>query len=353
MKMDLTIRDLEYDLPEGCIATAPASPRISAKMLVVDDEVISDNYVFDLPNLIPSDSLLIVNETAVMPARFHATRIETGGKIEGLYLESVDAGWKVMLKSNGKLRQGIELALSDFTRLTLVKKHGSDWICSCNDLRHPSRILQECGSTPIPPYILKARGEEYVLDEVDRNQYQTVYANSSKCESVAAPTAGLHFDASLLKNLQARGVEIQKVTLHVGAGTFKGIEADSIEEHVMHYEKWSVEQVALKAIKRAKGAGRPIIAVGTTSVRTLESLPPINTWPTSGGLSGSTNLMIKPPYEFRFVDGILTNFHLPKSTLLTLVAAKIGIDTLKRCYSHAIKSGYRFYSFGDAMFILP
>jgi S-adenosylmethionine:tRNA ribosyltransferase-isomerase len=180
-----------------------------------------------------------------------------------------------------------------------------------------------------------------------------VFADATQSESVAAPTAGLHFDQQLLDELDKKKIERIPVTLHVGAGTFKGIETDTIADHQMHFERWSVSQMSLDAIKSAKKQGRPVIVVGTTSVRTLESLPPMADWPNEGGLRGSTNLMITPPYSFTLVDGLLTNFHLPKSTLLTLVASKIGIDRLHRAYEHAMNSDYRFYSFGDAMFILP
>jgi S-adenosylmethionine:tRNA ribosyltransferase-isomerase len=258
-----------------------------------------------------------------------------------------------MLKSNGKLRDGICLQLSPEIELVLFKRVDAHWLCACSDNRSASEILQEVGTTPIPPYIVRARCGDTVQDAIDRKQYQTIFADASQCESVAAPTAGLHFDEKLLAELEQEGFERVPVTLHVGAGTFKGIETDEIADHQMHFEKWSVSQSSLDSIKRAKEEGRPIIAVGTTSVRTLESLPPMAEWPDEDGLRGSTDLMIVPPYAFSLVDGLVTNFHLPKSTLLTLVAAKVGIDKLHQVYEHAISFDYRFYSFGDAMFILP
>jgi len=348
----LTLEDLEYDLPENRIAVEPVTPRSSAKLLVVEEDSFRDFKVSDLPSLLPQNAILVVNETAVLPARFMTTRKDSGGKVEGLFLKEVEQYWLVMLKSNGKLRAGITLLLSDEIELKLVERDGANWLCKCSSPVGALEILNQVGTTPIPPYILRARGEANIPDCQDREHYQTVFADESQSESVAAPTAGLHFDDALLAELKALGVEIVPVTLHVGAGTFKGIETPTLSEHVMHSENWSVSQESLDQLKRGKIEGKPIIAIGTTSVRTLESLPPMDLWPTEGGLSGSTNLMISPPYVFSFIDGILTNFHLPKSTLLTLVAAKIGIGRLHEAYEHAIDSNYRFYSYGDAMFIL-
>lgn len=353
MTEPLRIEDLEYSLPEERIATHPANPRSSAKLLVVNSDSFDDCEMKDLPSLLTQNALIVVNESAVLPARFMTTRKDTGGKVEGLFLESTEDSWLVMLKSNGKLRTGLTLLLPEDIELKIIERAGTNWICSCSSAERANDILHRVGTTPIPPYIVRARGNEHVPDMQDRKQYQTLYADISQSESVAAPTAGLHFDRVTLDTLDDRGIERVAVSLHVGAGTFKGIETDSIADHVMHFERWSVSQETLASIKKAVDEGRPIIAIGTTTVRTLESLPPIDSWPQEGGLSGSTNLMITPPYEFTLVDGILTNFHLPKSTLLTLVAAKIGIERLHLAYAHAIDSDYRFYSYGDAMFILP
>lgn len=349
----LTIEDLEYELPEHKIATEPVKPRSSAKLLVVGDDALKDFYVRDLPSLLPENAVLVVNETAVLPARFMTTRKDSGGKVEGLFLKEIAQHWLVMLKSNGKLREGITLLLNEEIELKLIERDGATWRCECSSPQGALEILDQVGATPIPPYILRARGKMNIPDRLDRKHYQTVFADETQSESVAAPTAGLHFDDELLTELRASGIEIVPVTLHVGAGTFKGIETQTIAEHVMHSENWTVSQESLEQLKRGKLEEKPIIAIGTTSVRTLESLPPIDLWPIEGGLSGSTDLMIYPPYEYSLVDGIMTNFHLPKSTLLTLVAAKIGIDRLHEAYEHAIDSGYRFYSYGDAMFILP
>jgi len=325
-------------------------------MLVVQPEFNEHRSISDLPELLPSGALIVVNETSVLPAKFITRRVESGGRVEGLFLEQrEDGAWVVMLKSSGKLRSGVELELHSVSGvlLRLCDRDGPNWNCTCDDPRSALKVLTEGGSTPLPPYILRARGDDIIADEQDRQWYQTIYADPSQTQSVAAPTAGLHFDELLLSRLDEIGIQRVPVTLHVGAGTFKAIETERIEDHQMHEEQWLVGQDSLDTIKKAKSEGRSVIAVGTTSVRTLESLPPMKEWPTSGGLHGSTRLMISPPYDFRLVDGMLTNFHLPKSTLLALVAAMIGIEKLRATYDEAIQSGYRFYSYGDAMFIPP
>lgn len=354
MTLSLTIDDLTYELPKDRIASFPVSQRSAAKLLVIEANSYSHRHVSDLPELLPSDALIVVNETAVLPARFQTLRVDTGGKVEGLFLEQLeDDQWVVMLKSNGKLHAGIELKLSDSVVLELVHRDGAIWNCRCSDPRHAEEILALCGTTPLPPYILSARGDTLVDDSRDRQRYQTIYADMTQCHSIAAPTAGLHFDEELLERLDMAGFNRVPITLHVGAGTFKAIETAKIEDHKMHQEQWKVSQGSIDLIREAKLSGQPIVAIGTTSVRTLESLPPIEDWPITGGLSGSTRLMITPPYDFRVVDGLVTNFHLPKSTLLALVASMIGIDRLMESYQEAIKTGYRFYSYGDAMFIPP
>jgi len=350
----LSIEDLTYVLPQGRIATHPVTPRSSAKMMVVHSHECTHHHVRDLPSLLQDNALLVVNETAVLPARFKASRIDTGGQLEGLFLKQRDDGcWLVMLKSNGKLRCGIELDLGGDVTLELKDKEKAYWNCVCNDARPATEVLLQIGCTPLPPYILKARGDEICDDAEDRKRYQTVFADLNQSGSVAAPTAGLHFDDALLSELCKLRIERIPVTLHIGIGTFKPIDTERIEDHQMHSERWSVHQASLNTLKKAKEDERPIIAVGTTTVRTLESLPEIESWPTSGGLSGSTHLMISPPYDMKLVDGLLTNFHLPKSTLLALVSAFVGIERLQSAYCEAIESDYRFYSYGDAMFIPP
>ena len=351
MNKGLSLQDLEYKLPESRIATYPVSPRSSAKLLVVGD---SNRHlsIKDLPTILPENSVLVINETAVLPARFKAHRMDTGGKVEGLFLREINEGvWEVMLKSNGNLREKIVISLASGITLTLDNKKGSYWHCTCSDKQDAAIILNAIGVTPLPPYILKARGNLVFEDCVDRMSYQTIYANPEEAKSVAAPTAGLHFETQMFDLIKEKGVECIPITLHVGAGTFKPIETTCLEDHVMHKEWWSVSQSSLNVLKEAKRSSRPIIAVGTTTVRTLESLPNIVDWPHEGGLSGSTALMITPPYNFKIVSGLMTNFHLPRSSLLALVSAFIGIEKLHQVYEEAIAKDYRFYSFGDAMYI--
>ena len=321
-------------------------------MLVVGGEGFSHTTVKQFSTLLQGNELLVVNETAVLPARVQGHKVGSGGKIEGLFLEvDQDGNWLMMLKSNGKLRVGTEIAISNEVTLTILDRDNAVWKCLCSDGRDSREVLIEVGSTPLPPYIRSARGDQQVDDKEDRISYQTLYADEAQCHSVAAPTAGLHFDKQLLGALKASGIERVAVTLHVGTGTFKTVDTETVEEHPMHREQWSVQCEVLQKIASAKREGRPIIAVGTTTVRTLESLPPVDQWPTEGVLSGETRLLISPPYDFKFVDGLLTNFHLPNSTLLALVGAFIGMDQLKLAYAEAISQDYRFFSYGDAMYI--
>ena len=350
----LTRADLEYDLPSSSIATCPAQPRDSAKMLVIhrsEGGRIEHRRVADLGDYLTSDDLLCLNDTSVLPARIVGHRSDTGGRIEGLFLEHCSPNWRVMLRSNGRLRPGQIITLvgpdGNEGRITVGDRAGSGWMVEPD----PSTTLDAIGHTPIPPYILKAREEEQVDDGLDRDWYRTVFANASDAGSVAAPTAGLHFTPELLGRLAANGIQQSTVTLHVGPGTFAPISTDRLEDHDMHEEAWSISAETLGdlAARRAPGSRGRIVAVGTTSVRVLESLPdPLP----DAGLTDRTRLMIAPPWNFRHVDALLTNFHLPNSTLLALVAAMIGIDLLKSTYAEAISEGYRFYSYGDAMLIL-
>ena len=323
-------------------------------MLVIhrnDGGRIDHRRVADLGEYLTSDDLLCLNDTSVLPARIVGHRSDTGGRIEGLFLEHCESNWRVMLRSNGRLRDGQTITLigpdGNEGRITVGERAGSGWMVEPD----PSTTLEAVGHTPIPPYILKARDEEQVDDEIDRGWYRTVFENASEAGSVAAPTAGLHFTPELLDRLSAKGIRQSTVTLHVGPGTFAPISTERLEDHDMHEESWSISTDTLSALaaRRTPGSRGRIIAVGTTSVRVLESLPdPLP----EAGLTGRTRLMIAPPWNFRHVDALLTNFHLPSSTLLALVASMIGSDLLKSAYAEAISKGYRFYSYGDAMLIL-
>jgi S-adenosylmethionine:tRNA ribosyltransferase-isomerase len=371
----LATSELDYELPPGLIATRPAEPRDSARLMVLrrSSEQIDHLYVRDLPNLLQKGDALVFNTTAVAPARLVGHRVSTSGKVEGLYLhdELPSEGklrWRVMLHAGGKLHPGDRIVFEAETEaarceIELQQKIGTEWIASVHGEVNSNRALNHVGRTPLPPYILKARGGDRIGDEQDRDWYQTVYADRSHEKSVAAPTAGLHFTAEGLRSLAERGVKRIAITLDVGSGTFKPVTAATLAEHHMHEEQYEVSAQAVEAIAalrrgRLDSYGGRIVAVGTTSVRTLESIDwqSIDAGRTANaysGIRGTTDLLIAPTFKFQCVDGILTNFHLPQSTLLALVAAMVGLDRLRSIYRMAIDKGYRFYSYGDAMLILP
>ncbi len=357
----LPTQRLDYDLPPELIATRPAEPRDSARMMVVrrNDDRFEHARARDLPDYLEAGDALVFNTTAVAPARLHGRRAGTGGKVECLFVEETTPGtWLVMLQSGGRLRPGERIELVDEqgasggVGLELIETHPQGWLAKLTGPQDAARVLDRLGLTPLPPYIRKARGGSVVPDAQDRRWYQTIYADPGQRHSVAAPTAGLHFTPQLLERLAKHGVGRIDVTLHVGPGTFRPITAPTVEQHAMHAEHYTVSPQALAALGRTRGR---ILAVGSTAVRTLESLPTPLPHPEAleGPVSGSTDLLIAPPYALKHVQGMLTNFHLPRSTLLALVAAVIGLDRLKAAYAEAAAKRYRFYSYGDAMLILP
>ena len=369
---NITPDDLDYPLPESSIATRPASPRDSARMMVVrcSSEGVEHVHVRDLPGYLEAGDLMVFNDTQVIPARLVGQRVDTGGRVEGLFLGGASAGhggtsshhrWTAMLKSNGRLRAGMAIELLDHAgepggfEFTPVEKVEDAWHVKSSD--DPMGALMRLGRTPLPPYILRSREQRHedgIDDDDDRAWYQTIYADEGHRGSVAAPTAGLHFTPELLDRITATGVQQARVTLHVGPGTFKPVTAATLAAHPMHREWYDVGGAAIDAIQSQKQRrGSRLIAVGTTTVRTLESLPTNLNALSDVEMRGQTELLIAPPYEFRHVDGMLTNFHLPRSTLLALVAAKVGLDRLKALYAEAVERRYRFYSYGDAMLILP
>jgi S-adenosylmethionine:tRNA ribosyltransferase-isomerase len=358
---------LDYNLPQELIATRPAEPRDSARMMVVrrSDQRLEHARVHDLPGYLEPGDGLVFNTTAVAPARLHGRRAGTGGRVECLFVEEPSPGtWLVMLQSGGHLRPGELVELVDAqgrsggNALELIETDPDGWRARLTGSGDTTRVLERLGLTPLPPYILKARregrggGGGAVADALDRRWYQTVYADPRQRHSVAAPTAGLHFTPELLERLAEGGVERIDVTLHVGPGTFRPITAPTVEQHAMHAEQYAVPPQAVAALRRTRGR---IVAVGSTAVRTLESLPMPLPDPDSlaGPVRGHTDLLIAPPYDLKHVDGMLTNFHLPRTTLLALVAALTGLDRLKALYEEATRLRYRFYSYGDAMLILP
>ena len=353
--------DLDYELPSELIATRPAEPRDSARLLVYDRaaESIEHARIEDLPTFLHEDDLIVRNDTSVLAARLVGRRAETepgrgGGRVEGLFLGIHEGKWQVMLSASGRLKAGdvIHLSEDDRCHLTLCEQDGRTWLATASSHQEVVKLLEEVGRTPLPPYILKARRQrgEVIDDEADRRWYATTYARPDRAGSVAAPTAGLHFSKALLEAMRQRVQRQASVTLHVGAGTFQPVQSQTLEEHPMHAEAWSVESDDLASLKTGPGQNGRVIAIGTTTVRVLESLPhPLP----EASVSGMADLLISPGYSFKIVDGLLTNFHLPRSTLLALVAALIGLDQLKSLYQEAIRHRYRFYSYGDAMLILP
>lgn len=370
--------DLDYHLPEELIAQKPADRRELARLMVVHaDKPVEHRTVSDLPDLLQSGDLLVFNNTRVLPARFHARRIRTSGHVEGLFIETPDtrddAHWTVLLRSGGRLRPGELLALLDIApapdhgdrptahELELLEQHDDgSWLVRKQSSLNTHALLEQVGSMPLPPYIQRMRQPPEAtpfsrdMREMDRQRYQTVYATEPG--AVAAPTAGLHFTPALIDQLHQRGIQTAYITLHVGLGTFQPIRAETLEQHIMHTERFSVPPETIAALQAARTSGGRIIPVGTTSVRALESLPAKLP---QQGYSGETSILIQPGYEFRFADGLMTNFHLPRSTLLALVGAMLslpgagaGLEKLLELYQQAINLRYRFYSYGDAMLIL-
>ncbi len=360
---------LDYQLDESLIATRPAEPRESARLMVVsrsDPDRLEHLRIADLPALLGPENVLVFNRTRVLPARFVGRNIETGGHVEGLWLhdrtDRPARAWETYIKAR-RFRPGrqVELERHDGRAsgvvLSLVERTSADgaWLVDVSDarLRPTPEILDEVGLTPLPPYIRGARKRAGldVPDATDREMYQTMFAGASGGGpvqgSVAAPTAGLHFTPALLERLEQSGVRRAEVTLHVGAGTFKPIEAEHVEEHAMHSEWCRLGEGAWVMDCPCR-----VIAVGSTSARTLESFahraPPRAEWL-------STDLLISPGYAWKRVEGMLTNFHLPRSTLLAMVAGFLpgGIEQVLRLYRIAMERNYRFYSYGDAMLILP
>lgn len=372
--MTIPTSALEYELDPRRIATRPAEPRDSARMMVVHrrEDRVEHRIVRDLPEYLRDGDRLVLNRTRVMPARLCLRRTRDGRETEGLLEWAIDQRrWHAMLRHARRFREGDRLELipppealsggmdngeaSAFLRVAARTETGV--IVEFEGDKPASSIIERFGWTPLPPYILKARDSQQVreLDRYDREHYQTVYAEGDDHPSIAAPTAGLHFTPELLGTIAAKSIPRLEVVLQVGAATFKPVETGFLEEHRMHAEWYQVPASTLAELARIEpmrrsGAAR-VIAVGTTSVRVLESLPevlPAEPDP----IVGETRLMIVPGTPIRRVDALLTNFHLPRSTLVALVAAFVGLDRLKSLYALAQREGYRFYSYGDAMLIL-
>ena len=342
----MRISDLDYDLPDELIAQEPLAKRDASRLLLLDvpaDDV-EDRLFTELPGLLPP-SLFVFNDTRVFPARLLG-RKATGGRVEILLLKKIPEvpdRWLAMGRSSKGLRAEMELSLCDGRLKAHVVRaldHGQLEV----DLQAEGgvdELIERAGGVPLPPYIRREAGD------ADRTRYQTVYAR--KTGAVAAPTAGLHFTESTLRALEETGHQTAYVTLHVGPGTFQPVQVDALDEHEMHEEAFEVPEATVAAIGRARAQGRPVVAVGTTVVRTLESSVDVEGNPVAG--FGTTRLFIRPPHRFQVVDHLVTNFHLPRSTLLALVMAFAGVELTRRGYREAAERRYRFYSYGDAMLI--
>jgi len=348
------VADLDYALPDELIAQAPPPNREDARMLILDRRTsgLRNSRITEIPEALQPGDLLVLNNTRVLPAKFTAIRAG-GGKTEGLFLSEYSRGcWNVLLRGSQRLRVGQSLALTgsggEVVTLTLRASAGrGQWHGEVDADEPAAQILQRLGRAPLPPYIARKR-DNPTVDAIDHDRYQTVYAKIPG--AVAAPTAGLHFTKDLLGRIRRRGIRITFLTLHVGLGTFKPITVEDLSQHAMHEEYFELTDEAAEAVNDCRRRGGRVVAVGTTSVRALESAASLPGGVVSPG-RGTTAIFIYPPYEFRVVDALLTNFHLPKSTLLALVMALAGVDQVRTAYAHAINHRYRFYSYGDAMFV--
>lgn len=339
----MKLTDFDYELPEELIAQTPVEPRNSSRLMVLDpvDESIEHRHFYDLKEYLEPGDTLIFNDTRVMPARLLGWREGTGGKVEVFLLRRIDGDtWETLVKPGRKAREGQVVRFSD--ELTCTVQETTDFGGRIVKFSYEGifeEILDRLGETPLPPYIHEKL--------TDRERYQTVYSREQG--SAAAPTAGLHFTKEQMAGLKEMGINLGFVTLHVGLGTFRPVSVENVEEHVMHKEYYSISQETADLIKATKAAGKRVIAVGTTSIRTLESAAT-----GVGEIAGRTdwtNIFIYPGYEFKIVDGIITNFHLPKSTLIMLISAFAGREFVLKAYEQAVKDRYRFFSFGDAMMI--
>lgn len=344
---------LNYYLPPELIAQHPCPVRSGSRLLVLNrcsgDTI--DSRFSSIGDFLSPGDCLVLNDTKVLSARFFA-RKTTGGKLEGLFLgQNSDNNWIVMLKGTRRLSPGVIFILKDrqkgdFCEAELLEKQASGrCLLKLKTEADTETVLNTIGFPPLPPYIKRA--DDPALAKIDELRYQTVYAR--KNGAVAAPTAGLHFTKPLIEQLKQAGISFAYITLHVGAGTFKPVTAENLDDHEIHQEQFSIDQENARIINTAKSKGGRIITVGTTSTRTIETLAG---GPQIEAATGSTGLFIKPGYKFKITDAMITNFHLPKSTLLALVGAFAGLENILTAYNHAILQQYRFYSYGDAMLII-
>lgn len=355
----MKISDFDYYLPEELIAQKPADRRDCSRLLVVhrDTGRTEHRHFYDIIDYLKAGDCLVLNNSKVLPARLYGVKEKTGAKVEFLLIKRMEGDtWETMVRPGRKLKPGDIVVFSQEPLLkAVIKDFGTDGT-RIVEFEYDGVFmerLEEIGSMPLPPYI------ERSSDTEDRDRYQTVYCREEG--SVAAPTAGLHFTEELLEKAEDKGVELVYVTLHVGIGTFRPVKCENIEDHTMHFEEYSISEESAEVINRAKREGRRIISVGTTSTRTVESAAYFDAdvqtaggetgcWQVKSG-EGSTGIFIYPGYEFRIIDSLITNFHLPKSTLLMLISALYDREKILEVYDEAVREKYRFFSYGDAMFI--
>lgn len=349
------INEFDYELPEDLIAQRPSEKRENSKMMVLDrknHQILHKNF-FNIVDFIDENCVLILNNTKVMPARLYGYK-DTGAKIEVFLLKGVNKGehnnslWEVLIRPSKRVKVGTIIKIAEELSVEVLMPLPDDgkWLVKMIYEGNLFEILHRVGNIPLPPYIERKMATEE-LRQLDFERYQTVYAKDEG--SVAAPTAGLHFTEDILNQLKAKGVEIGYVTLNVGIGTFRPVKCENILDHKMDSEAFEISQETADLINRAKAQGKKIIAVGTTTVRTLETAYKI--YGEIKACKNASELFIYPPYEFKVVDKLITNFHLPKSTLLMLVSALASRQFIFEGYAEAIKEKYRFYSYGDCMFI--
>jgi len=351
----MEILKFNYFLPPELIAQKPAENRSGSRMLILrrSDGSLTDSRFAQIGRFLQKNDCLVINNTKVIPARFFAQK-GTGAKIEGLFMAQQDNKWLVMLKNSSKIKAGQPIFLLDRNQKQYCsaaveeKLEEGKWLIRPESQLATDKILEAIGFAPLPPYI--KRPQPVAEYELDTNRYQTIYARQNG--AIAAPTAGLHFTTEILEQIRAMGISIAQVTLHVGAGTFLPVKTETLEEHKIHSEEYCIDAENAEIINNAIQAGGRIIAVGTTSVRTLETVAIAADGRKIIPSKGHTRLFITPGFKFQITDAIITNFHLPKSTLLALVAAFVGLDKTMEAYNYAVEQKYRFYSYGDCMLIL-
>jgi len=341
----MRVSDFDFDLPAERIALRPARPRDSARLLVVKGGAISDHEVLELPSLLRPGDVLVFNDTKVIPAQLEGRRGEASIGAT-LHKREGPREWQAFLRNAKRVRDGDTIDFGEGVAASVVEKADDGSALLHFHGEEPVEVLLErAGRMPLPPYIASRRE----IDAADREDYQTIFAREEG--AVAAPTAALHFTPRLLQALDERGIARETLTLHVGAGTFLPVKSERIEEHKMHAEWGRIDAATAERLNAVRASGGRVISVGTTSLRLLESAA--DEHGTIHPFEGDTAIFITPGYRFKAIDGLITNFHLPRSTLFMLVGALMGLDVMKAAYAHAIEAGYRFYSYGDASLLLP